>query len=110
MDLTKLQEPLNVSEIDFRIQSINKGGYATILAYKDARVDINRLNNEMGAIDENSEIYYGADAFEQVFSRIPIFWPIAIIMKIPCMIYISRFFYKIIAKNRHKLTQEGCDI
>lgn len=44
MDLKKLQEPLPIESIDFRIQSINKGGYATILAYKDARVDINRLN------------------------------------------------------------------
>ena len=45
MELNKLKEPLDINEIDFRIQSINKGRYATILAYKDARVDINRLNN-----------------------------------------------------------------
>jgi len=44
VDLDKLTEPLTIDQIDFRIQSINKGGYATILAYKDARVDINRLN------------------------------------------------------------------
>ena len=46
--LKELSEPLTVDEIDFRIQSINKGGYATILAYKDARVDINRLNKICG--------------------------------------------------------------
>ena len=40
-----LSEPLSVDEVDFRIQSINKGGYATVLVYKDARVDINRLND-----------------------------------------------------------------
>ena len=45
LNLSKLKEPLHISEIDFRVQSINKGGYATILAYKDARVDINRLND-----------------------------------------------------------------
>lgn len=45
IDFTKLSVPLTVKEIDFRVQSINKGGYATILAYKDARVDINRLND-----------------------------------------------------------------
>lgn len=43
-----LNTPLKATEIDFRIQSINKGGYATILAYKDARVDINRLNEVLG--------------------------------------------------------------
>lgn len=44
MKLEDLRKPLEAHEIDFRIQSINKGGYATILAYKDARVDINRLD------------------------------------------------------------------
>lgn len=48
--LEKLQEPLKASEIDFRVQSINKGGYATILAYKDARIDINRLNKVVGPL------------------------------------------------------------
>jgi hypothetical protein len=44
MKIEELRKPLEISEIDFRVQSINKGGYATILAYKDARVDINRLD------------------------------------------------------------------
>ena len=44
IDFKQLSAPLTVADIDFRVQSINKGGYATILAYKDARVDINRLN------------------------------------------------------------------
>jgi len=48
-DLLKgLSKPLTVDEIYFHIQSINKGGYATILAYKDARVYINRLNRVCG--------------------------------------------------------------
>ena len=41
----KLNTPLKIEEIDFRIQSINKGGYATILAYKDARADMQRLDD-----------------------------------------------------------------
>jgi len=45
----KLNTPLTIDEIDFRVQSINKGGYATILAYKDARVDMNRLDAVYGA-------------------------------------------------------------
>lgn len=48
MDLKKLTEPLSIKDIDFRVQSINKGGYATILAYKDARVDMNRLDEVVG--------------------------------------------------------------
>lgn len=44
MELKKLSEPLQIHQIDFRVQSVNKGGYATILAYKDARVDMQRLD------------------------------------------------------------------
>lgn len=48
MSELKLNTPLSINEIDFRVQSINKGGYATILAYKDARVDMNRLDSVYG--------------------------------------------------------------
>jgi len=50
LKLENLQKPLAIEDIDFRIQSINKSGYATILAYKDARVDINRLNSVCGPL------------------------------------------------------------
>jgi hypothetical protein len=48
MNELKLNTPLSIQDIDFRVQSINKGGYATILAYKDARVDMNRLDAVYG--------------------------------------------------------------
>lgn len=48
MDLTKLNAPVDVKDIDFRVQSINKGKYATILAYKDARYDMNVLDDVVG--------------------------------------------------------------
>lgn len=44
----KLNTPLSTEEIYFRVQSINKGKYATILAYKDARCDMNRLDAVYG--------------------------------------------------------------
>ena len=48
MEIKDLKKPLQITDIDFRVQSINKGGYATILAYKDARVDMNRLDEVVG--------------------------------------------------------------
>lgn len=48
MSEIKINTPLTIDEIDFRVQSINKGGYATILAYKDARVDMKRLDDVFG--------------------------------------------------------------
>jgi len=55
MELNKLSEPLSATDIDFRIQSINKGGYATILAYKDARVDMARLDAVCGPLNWKRE-------------------------------------------------------
>ena len=55
MDIKKLSEPLEIHQIDFRVQSINAGGYATILAYKDARVDQQRLDDVVGALNWKRE-------------------------------------------------------
>ena len=55
MNIENLRKPLQIEDIDFRIQSINKGGYATILAYKDARVDINRLDSVVGPLNWKRE-------------------------------------------------------
>jgi len=48
--LAKLTTPLRTDQIEFRVQSINKGGYATILAYKDARCDMQRLDEAVGPL------------------------------------------------------------
>ena len=45
--LQELQKPLPIESIDFRVQSVKNGG-AVILAYKDARVDMNRLDEVVG--------------------------------------------------------------
>ena len=50
MNTKDLRKPLKLSELDFRIQSINKGKYATILVYKDARADMNRLDDVCGVL------------------------------------------------------------
>jgi len=55
MKIEDLQKPLPIEAIDFRVQSINKGGYATILAYKDARIDMQRLDDVCGALNWKRE-------------------------------------------------------
>ena len=55
MDLRKLSEPLRADQIDFRVQSVNNGGYATILAYKDARADMQRLDDVCGSLNWKRE-------------------------------------------------------
>ena len=51
MNLSKLSEPLAAHQVEFRVQSINKGGYATILVYKDARADQQRLDDAVGPLN-----------------------------------------------------------
>lgn len=48
MELKSLNQPVDVNNIDFRVQSITKDGWATILAYKDARYDMNMLDDVCG--------------------------------------------------------------
>ncbi len=67
--------------------------------------DTSRLQHAMGVEDENGEIYYGADGFEQISSRCPGLLWFSLIMKIPGCVYLVRWIYSIIAKNRMKL---GC--
>lgn len=50
MNLQALTRPLSIEEIDFRVQSVNNGGFATILAYKDARADMTRLDEAVGPL------------------------------------------------------------
>lgn len=51
MDMKILSLPLPIEDIEFRVQSINNGGYATILAYKSARVDMARLDAAAGPLE-----------------------------------------------------------
>jgi len=55
MDLTELHKPLSISDVEFRVQSVNKGGFVKLLAYKDARVDMTRLDEVVGAMNWKRE-------------------------------------------------------
>jgi len=55
MNIKDLQKPLAISDIDFRVGEIrgSSKAYATILAYKDARVDMNRLDEATEGLWQN---------------------------------------------------------
>jgi hypothetical protein len=48
MNLKDLSKPLPIESVEFRIQSITQHGKAILLAYKDARVDMQRLDDVVG--------------------------------------------------------------
>ena len=55
MNLKALSEPLGADQIEWRVQSINKGGYATLIPYKDARADMQRLDAVVGPLNWKRE-------------------------------------------------------
>ena len=55
MSIKDLSKPLRVDQIEFRIQSITGRGKATILVYKDARADMQVLDNAVGALNWKRE-------------------------------------------------------
>ena len=63
MDLEKLKKPLSVDQIDFKIAQVTKtkdAVWASILAYKDARVDMQVLDEAVGQM--NWQCTYQRDA------------------------------------------------
>jgi len=69
----------------------------------ETELDINMLRQAMGVREENGEIYYGADGFEQISHRCPLLLPFGLVMKIPGAIYVSRWMYNIVATKRARL-------
>ena len=55
--LTKLSEPLAVDEIQFRIKTVKDNKGFSLLAYKTARVDTKRLNENFGMNWKNKYFY-----------------------------------------------------
>jgi len=63
MDIKKLQEPLTIEHIDFKVAQVTKTDstvWASILAYKDARVDMEILDEAAGPM--NWQVTYQRDS------------------------------------------------
>ena len=62
-DIKNLQNPLTREDIDFRVAQVYKAGEqikASVLAYKDARVDMKRLDEVVGPL--NWQVRYERDS------------------------------------------------
>jgi hypothetical protein len=51
MDLLKLSVPLDIKDVEFRVQQVLATGHMIVLAYKDARVDMARLDEAVGPLN-----------------------------------------------------------
>ena len=48
LDLSKLSAPLSIKDVEWRVQQVSVKGYAQLLVYKNARVDMQRLDDVAG--------------------------------------------------------------
>lgn len=46
----KLRKPLSIDQVEFRVQSVSTKGYVTLLAFKTARTDMDRLDEVFGVM------------------------------------------------------------
>lgn len=76
----------------------------TILESGELPVDQERLRHEMGAVDDAGVVTYGADAFDEVFVRTPLLWPLALLLRVPGVIFVARPVYRAVAKHRRHAT------
>ncbi len=63
------------------------------------------LEREMGLVDEAGEVWYGADAFAELSVRTPLLWPMAVALRVPGVLPLSRPLYRFVARHRRHL---GC--
>jgi predicted DCC family thiol-disulfide oxidoreductase YuxK len=89
--------------LDFRPIGVGETGGAAASGQPDAPADSAMLEREMGLVDENGEVYYGADAFEALGARCPLLWPLALALKVPGAILVARPAYRSIARHRRHL-------
>jgi predicted DCC family thiol-disulfide oxidoreductase YuxK len=51
----------------------------------------------------DGRVYSGADAFREVFLRMPLMFPVGMLMAIPPFAWVLRRLYPILARNRYRL-------
>lgn len=52
---------------------------------------------------KNGRVYAGTDAFREVFLRMPLAFPVGVLMAIPPLSGVLRRLYPILARNRYRL-------
>ena len=62
----KLSKPLGIEDTEFRVQSINYKGEAIMLGYKDARVDMRKLDEATGGMWQRSHQLIGGHLYSKI--------------------------------------------
>jgi predicted DCC family thiol-disulfide oxidoreductase YuxK len=95
----------------------DRGGRLAFISLHDPEVarrypDLSkeRLMEEMVLIDRTGKRHGGADAFRYLTRRLPLLWPLAPLMHIPCCLPLWRWCYRQVAQRRYLLGKnQHCD-
>lgn len=64
---------------------------------------LEECEKSMHLVFPNGKIYTGSDAFREVFLRMPLMFPIGLVMWIPPLAWLLRKLYPILARNRYRI-------
>lgn len=71
--------------------------------------DRERADREMLLRTAGGEYLGGFDAFRWLTARLPLLWPLALLLRLPGAAAIGRRVYPLVARNRHKLLGVRCE-
>jgi predicted DCC family thiol-disulfide oxidoreductase YuxK len=64
---------------------------------------LDECQNALHLVFPNGKTFTGADAFREVFLRMPLMFPVGLLMSVPPMPRILRRLYPWLARNRYRL-------
>jgi predicted DCC family thiol-disulfide oxidoreductase YuxK len=64
---------------------------------------IEECQKSMHLVFPNGKIYTGSDAFCQIFLRMPLMFPVGLVMWLPPVAWLLRRLYPILARNRYRI-------
>jgi len=71
-------------------------------------IPFENLMREMVLVDREGLVHGGAAALRVVSRRLPLLWPLALLLHIPCSQPLWNWLYRLIARNRYRIAGK-CD-
>ena len=91
-------------------------GRVAFLSLHDPRVSerygdlsYDRLMEEMVVVNKGGGRYGGADAIRYLSRRLPLLWIFAPLLHLPGTLWLWRWMYRLVAKNRYRWNRHQCE-
>lgn len=100
-----------ISHLDF-FRAVEFKGVQTY-GFEDERLKViskDELLDNIYSISRSDKVFHGIDTYKYAFKRIPLLFPLGILISIPGIYHLAAAVYKGVAENRHveRCTEENC--